>query len=174
MFLRVFSFYVSSSHPAYRITCFYVSRGHPAYRMTCFYASRSHLAYRITCFYVFRSHPAYRLTCFYVSSGHPAYSITCFYVSRNHPVLTCPETIRHIDSFVGDDHFAGLAKGFWSCLGILIYTSFSAQRSFQHIHRMVFPKNDFHIVQFPGLRMKNLRSLVYSLGFHDRSLQIRV
>ena len=101
MFLRVFSFYVSSSHPAYRVTCFYVSRGHPAYRMTCFYASRSHLAYRITCFYVFRSHPAYRLTCFYVSSGHPAYSITCFYVSRNHPVLTCPETIRHIDSFVG-------------------------------------------------------------------------
>ena len=50
--------------------------------------------------------------------------------------------------------FNQFPKAFWSCLGILIYTSFSAQRSFQHIHRMVFPKNDFHIVQFPGIRMK--------------------
>ena len=100
-FFVFFSFYVSSSHPAYRITCFYVSRGHLAYRITCFYVFRSHPAYRMTCFYVSRSHPAYRMTCFYVCSGHPAYRITCFYVSRNHPVFTCPETIRHIDSFVG-------------------------------------------------------------------------
>ena len=127
VFFRVFSFYVSSSHPAYRITCFYVSRGHLAYRITCFYVFRSHPAYWMTCFNVSRGHPAYRITCFYVSRNHPG-----FYVSRNHPAY------RFVcwwgqDGSGPDDHFAGLVAGWGpehTCF--YVFSVFTCRQAIRH------------------------------------------